>query len=113
MSLIHGRIKIHIKEARKLQDKDWNPLDWSGKYDVSDPYVTGMLGNLKLFKTRYIKNELNPKWDTHYNVYVCHSAHYLKIKVKDKDAFGLDDSLGEVTIKAEDLITGKVLISCY
>ena len=123
MSLFHGRLKIHIKEARNLKDMDWN-LFARGDKDTSDPYVTGALrgwvtqlpkgtgwGNLKLFKTEYINDNTNPNWDMHYDVYVCHTAKRLMIKVKDKDdKLGKDDTIGAVEIEADDLLKGVIIL---
>ena len=61
----HGKFKIHIIEAKDLPDTDL--------FSVTDPFVTGDLGTANLFKTKCIKNDVNPHWNEHFEVYVCHN----------------------------------------
>ena len=73
MAFLHGRIRIFIDRAEGLPDTDtafWN-ID---RKDFTDPYVTGDLGEARIFKTRYILNDLNPVWEQTFNVHVCHHA---------------------------------------
>ena len=73
MAFLHGRIRIFVDKAEGLPDTDtafWN-ID---RKDFTDPYVTGDLGEARIFKTRYILNDLNPVWEQTFNVHVCHHA---------------------------------------
>ena len=73
MAFLHGRIRIFVDRAEGLPDTDtafWN-ID---RKDFTDPYVTGDLGEARIFKTRYILNDLNPVWEQTFNVHVCHHA---------------------------------------
>ena len=56
--------------------------------DLTDPYVEAFLGNARIFKSRYIKNELNPSWDESFKIFVCHHATSLVFKIKDKEQIG-------------------------
>ncbi len=87
MQFLHGVLHVHIISAEDLPDTDTAFFNIDGK-DVTDPYVVGKLGRARLFKTRYIPNELNPNWDEKFNVLVCHSANTLRINVKDKEHVG-------------------------
>ena len=73
MPFLHGRIRIFVDKAVDLPDTDtafWN-ID---RKDFTDPYVTGDLGEARIFKSRYILNDLNPVWEETFNVHVCHHA---------------------------------------
>ncbi len=87
MQFLHGKIRAHIIAAEGLPDWDTAFFNISGK-DTTDPYVCGELGHARLFKTKYVENELNPKWDEVFDVYVCHYATTLRIHVKDKEHIG-------------------------
>ena len=104
LTFFHGRIRIHIIAAEDLPDTDTAFFNIDGK-DVTDPYVTGDFGYARLFKTRYIANDLNPQFDEIFNVYVCHHASSLAIRVKDKEHVGAS-FLGSTLIRGEDLING-------
>ena len=73
MSFLHGRIRIFVDRAEGLHDTDtafWN-ID---RKVFTDPYVTGDLGEDRIFKTRYILNSLDPVWEQTFNIHVCHHA---------------------------------------
>ena len=80
-------------EARNLPDKDSAFFDIS-KGDLTDGFVTCHLGVARLLKTKYINNDLNPKWDEKFDVYVCHHATTFDIKVRDKEHLG-DELVGK------------------
>ncbi len=80
MTFFHGRLRIHIIEAADLPDTDTAFFNIDGK-DFTDAYVTGDLGEARLFKTKYIPNELNPHWDEKFNIHVCHHATSLNLRV--------------------------------
>ena len=70
--------------------------------------MTGDLGTARLFKTRYIENDLNPNWDEHFDLYVCHYATSFNLRVKDKEHIGATFIAG-ASIRAEDLIEGEAV----
>ena len=107
MPFFHGRLKVHVIEAQDLPDTDTAFFNIDGK-DVTDPYVTGDLGTARLFKTRYINNDLNPRWDEQFDLYVCHHANNFSIRVKDKEHIGATFIAG-ASIPAEDLMSGEVV----
>ena len=59
---LHGRLRVHVIAAQDLPDTDTAFFNID-RGDKTDPYVTGDLGTARLFKTKYIKNELNPTWN--------------------------------------------------
>ena len=59
---------MHIIAAEDLPDTD-NFMWGIDRDDKTDAYVTGDLGPARLFKTRYISNDLNPVWDETFDVY--------------------------------------------
>lgn len=107
MVFFHGRFKINIIEAKNLPDAD------IAYFQVSDPYVIGVLGKAKLFKTKYKLNNLNPKWNESFNINVCHEAKHLKLEIMDKDDLAADDFLGEVLITAQELLSGGFLMDIF
>ena len=107
MTFFHGRLKVHVKEAQGLPDTDTAFFNIDGD-DYTDAYVTGDLGEARLFKTRYIPNDLNPTWDESFDVYVCHHATSFTIKVKDKEHIGAT-FIAATVIRASELVTGQVI----
>ena len=107
MTFFHGRLKVHVIEAQDLPDTDTAFFNIDGD-DYTDPYCTGDLGTARLFKTRYIPNNMNPCWDEEFNIYVCHHANTFKLRVKDKEHVGAV-FVAEATISAEDLASGEVI----
>ena len=105
MTFFHGRLKIHIIAAENLPDTD-NFMWGIDRDDKTDAYVTGDLGGARLFKTRYISNDLNPVWDEVFSVYVCHHASSFELRVKDKEHVGAVFVAGAV-IPAADLESGE------
>jgi len=105
MTFLHGVLRIHVNCAEDLPDTDTAFFNIDRK-DVTDPYVSGYLGKARVFKTRYINNELNPVWDEHFNVDVCHCAHSLTINVEDKEHIGAAH-IASCSIRTEDLVSGE------
>lgn len=87
LTFLHGRLVVHVIAAEDLPDTDTAFFNIDGK-DVTDPYVVGSLGPARLFKTKYIANELNPNWDERFDILLCHHASSLNIDVKDKEHVG-------------------------
>ena len=104
MTFLHGTLKVHVNCAEDLPDTDTAFFNIDGK-DVTDPYVSGYLGKARLFKTRYITNDLNPVWDEHFNVDVCHCASSLTVNLKDKEHIGAA-FIASTVIRTEDLLGG-------
>ena len=74
--------------------------------DLTDPYVEAFLGNARIFKSRYIKNELNPSWDESFKIFVCHHATSLVFKIKDKEQIG-NKNLGLILTVSIQFIYGS------
>ena len=104
MTFFHGRLKVHVIEGEGLPDTDTAFFNVDAD-DYTDAYVTGDLGTARLFKTKYIENDLNPRWDEQFNLYVCHHATSFNLRVKDKEHVGATFVAG-VSIRAADLVTG-------
>ena len=78
--------------------------------NFSDPYVTGDLGTARLFKTKYINNDLNPEWNEKFDLYVCHHASSFNIRIKDKEHAGAEfvaqTKIDAASLESGDLIEG-------
>ena len=94
-------------EATNLPDTDTAFFNISGK-DFTDPFAVLEVGTTRILKTKYINNNLNPKWDELFNVDVCHHASAFTFKIKDKEHIG-DAEVGQVSIAAEELASGEAI----
>ena len=92
-------------EAQNLPDTDTAFFNISNK-DYTDPFATLEVGTARLLKTKYVNNDLSPRWDEKFNLNVCHRASVFEFKVRDKDHIGAA-LVGTASINAEDLISGK------
>ena len=104
MSVLTGRLEIYIDQAENLTNTDSSCF--CRRRDTSDPYVTGKLGNDKIFKTKVVNNSLNPEWKENFTSEVDHEAKNLIINVKDKD-FISSEHVGAVKIACDELLKGK------
>ena len=104
---LHGKLKVHVIEARNLPDTDRAFFNIFGK-DVTDPFVVCEVGPNCILKTKYINNDLDPKWDEKFDIDLCHHASVLIFKVKDKDHIGAD-LVGQLSITAEELASGGAI----
>lgn len=89
--LPRGVVRVHLLEARDLLAKDTYMMGIvKGK---SDPYAILRVGN-RHFKSKTIKENLNPKWNEVYE-FVVHEApgQELEVELFDEDADN-DDPLG-------------------
>ncbi|XP_026073997.1 extended synaptotagmin-3-like [Carassius auratus] len=98
--LPRGVVRVHVLEARDLVAKDKHMMGLvKGK---SDPYTVLRVGN-KQFKTKTIKENLNPRWNEVYE-FVIHEAPGQELEVElydeDKDA---DDFLGRFSLDCGDV----------
>ncbi len=75
---------------------------------MTDPYVAGELGHARLFKTKYVANDLNPTWDETFNVYVCHHANSLRLHVKDKEHVGAA-WIASCDVRCQDLLERRTV----
>ena len=80
-------MEVTLISAQDLPDTDKFLFNVVGG-DLTDPYVEAFLGNARIFKSRYVKNELNPLWNETFKIYVCHHASSLVFKIKDKEQIG-------------------------
>ncbi|XP_016419762.1 extended synaptotagmin-2-A-like [Sinocyclocheilus rhinocerous] len=95
-----GILRIHFLEAQDLvgKDKFLGGLI-KGK---SDPYGVIKLGN-QLFRSKIIKETVNPKWNEVYEAYVYdHPGQNVEIELYDED-HDKDDYLGSLTINIDEL----------
>ncbi|KAJ9172611.1 hypothetical protein P3X46_015828 [Hevea brasiliensis] len=75
---------------------------------TSDPYVTVVVPQATVARTRVIKNAKNPKWKQRFYIPLAHPVIDLEFHVKDNDLFGAE-VMGTVKIPAEELVTGKLI----
>ena len=85
-TLLNGLICAYIDKAEDLPNTDSSKFNLSGS-DLTDPYVTGQMGPMVLFKTKIINNTLTPSWKEKFSVLICQESENIKIKVRDKDQF--------------------------
>ncbi|XP_051564335.1 extended synaptotagmin-3 [Myxocyprinus asiaticus] len=93
--LPRGVVRVHVLEARDLVAKDTHMMGLvKGK---SDPYTVLRVGN-KQFKTKTIKENLNPSWNEVYE-FVIHEApgQELEVELYDEDT-DADDFLGRFNL---------------
>ncbi|XP_077077878.1 extended synaptotagmin-2 isoform X2 [Siphateles boraxobius] len=95
-----GVLRIHFLEAQDLVAKDTFLGGMiKGK---SDPYGVLQIGN-QLFRSKVIKDSLNPKWNEVYEACVYdHSGQNLEIELYDEDT-DKDDFLGSLTLNIDEL----------
>ncbi|XP_016093251.1 extended synaptotagmin-3 isoform X2 [Sinocyclocheilus grahami] len=98
--LPRGVVRVHVLEARDLVAKDTYMMGLvKGK---SDPYTVLRVGNQQ-FKTKTIKETLNPRWKEVYE-FVIHEApgQELEVKLYDEDT-DADDFLGRFSLDCGDV----------
>ncbi|KAF4109069.1 extended synaptotagmin-3 [Onychostoma macrolepis] len=98
--LPRGVVRVHVLEARDLVAKDTYMMGLvKGK---SDPYTVLRVGN-KQFKTKTIKETLNPRWNEVYE-FVIHEApgQELEVELYDEDT-DADDFLGRYSLDCGDV----------
>ncbi|CAL4112836.1 unnamed protein product, partial [Meganyctiphanes norvegica] len=112
---LKGTLDIQIIEGKDLPnlDNSW----FTSKKNVSDPYVTvdltvGGTSTRRLAKTSVINDSLNPQWNTKFRSEVCNEAESILFHVKDKDLLTAD-SMGSLSIQAEDLLTEKPITGFF
>jgi len=109
--LLHGQLRVHIVQAKDLPDTD-NAFFNISRGDLTDPYVELRIGDSSLLKTSVIKNCLDPVWDEHFRVPVCHYCSSLDIWVKDREHIG-GETVGRIKIPAADIVSERSICGWY
>ncbi|XP_053492193.1 extended synaptotagmin-1 [Ictalurus furcatus] len=100
-----GVLRIHLLEGQNLIPKD-NLMGGMVK-GKSDPYIIINIGS-STFKSRVIKDTLNPTWNEMYEVVLTDlPGQDLSLEIFDKDIDMKDDFMGRLKIKLSDIITSK------
>ncbi|KAK9969249.1 hypothetical protein ABG768_027442 [Culter alburnus] len=108
--LPRGVVRVHVLEARDLVAKDTYMMGLvKGK---SDPYTVLRVGN-KQFKTKTIKETLNPRWNEVYE-FVIHEApgQELEVELFDEDT-DADDFLGRFSLDCGDVRKDREMDEWY
>eukprot|EP00760_Papus_ankaliazontas_P015566 PhM_4_TR16592/c0_g1_i1/m.2627 len=93
-----GKLIVTVLGCRDLEDKD--------TFGKSDPYVVLHCGGKK-FKTKVIKNNLNPNFNEQFTFFVADpNTEQVKFEVYDSDTFS-DDLIGWYTLSLAGLERGK------
>ncbi|GAA0168061.1 phospholipase [Lithospermum erythrorhizon] len=129
---LHGDLELYIKEAHSLPNMDLTTerlrlcfggcctspatVDGGSHHErklhlhrniiTSDPYVTVMVPQSTLARTRVVSNSQNPKWNERFNIALAHYASFLEFYVKDNDTFG-SQVMGVVKIPASRIASGE------
>lgn len=105
-----GVLRIHLKEAKALIAKDsFMGGMVKGK---SDPYVKIRVGGMT-FKSRVIKENLNPVWNELYEVILTAlPGQEVQFDLFDKDV-DQDDFLGRFKLSLSDLISSQFIDQWY
>ncbi|KAG5060936.1 hypothetical protein JHK87_001965 [Glycine soja] len=72
---------------------------------TSDPYVTVLVPQATVARTRVLKNSPNPVWEEQFNIPLAHPVVDLEFRVKDDDVFGAQ-TMGTVKVPARRIATG-------
>ncbi|XP_062852804.1 extended synaptotagmin-1 [Trichomycterus rosablanca] len=100
-----GVLRIHVLEGQNLIPKD-NKMGGMVK-GKSDPYVVINIGG-STFKSRVIKENLNPNWNEMYEVVLTDlPGQDVSLEVLDKDMDMTDDFMGRLKIKLCDIIKSQ------
>jgi len=116
--MLHGTLEVRIIQAVRLPNMDGltqkfsnlaSSLSITQKMPVnSDPYVTVVLANARVARTRVINNDANPRWDERFSIPVAHPVHYIVFTLRDQDVIGTD-LIGDVKIPVEKVLNGGVV----
>ncbi|OZJ05187.1 hypothetical protein BZG36_02423, partial [Bifiguratus adelaidae] len=91
-----GTVSFTILEASGLR-----AVDRGGS---SDPYVRVKVGNKEIFKSKIKKKTLEPHWDETFTYHVDPSPITFDIILKDHNAIGKDEGLGEFVFPLWDIM---------
>ncbi|GAU22672.1 hypothetical protein TSUD_234940 [Trifolium subterraneum] len=78
------------------------------KIITSDPYVTVMVPQATVARTRVLKNSPDPVWKERFNIPLAHAVMDLEFRVKDDDVFG-SQTMGTVKISAQRIASGDLI----
>ncbi|XP_078488756.1 extended synaptotagmin-2 isoform X2 [Ciona intestinalis] len=106
--LPQGVIRIHVIEARNLEEKDKKVLGFGGG---SDPYVTVQVGHRQKFKTAIINHNLNPVWNEVFDVVVPDvPTTQIQFSLFDDDgALNKSDNLGMCSIPVKSVFKQGII----
>eukprot|EP00759_Apiculatamorpha_spiralis_P042250 PhF_6_TR40443/c10_g1_i1/m.60379 len=92
-----GKLSVTVLGCRDLESKD--------TFGSSDPYVKLTAGG-KTFKTKVIKNNVNPNFNEQFTFYIADpNMEQLRIEVMDSDTFS-DDTIGVYSLSLAMLHRG-------
>eukprot|EP00002_Diphylleia_rotans_P033576 TRINITY_DN7156_c0_g1_i4.p1 TRINITY_DN7156_c0_g1~~TRINITY_DN7156_c0_g1_i4.p1 ORF type:complete len:2498 (+),score=509.79 TRINITY_DN7156_c0_g1_i4:61-7554(+) len=97
-------LKIHVIGASDLM-----AMDSTFQGGKSDPYCEVYVDADKVYVTKSITNNLNPRWDEVVETPAMHENATVRFVLYDKDAMGSNDYLGEAEILISALKDGKEL----
>ncbi|KAJ9107888.1 hypothetical protein QFC19_002631 [Naganishia cerealis] len=98
-----GIMRILLKKAEGVKNVE-RGLE-GGFNGKSDPYCRVLLFNRVLDRTEYIKNTLNPEWDTIVYAPVHSLQERLTLEVMDYQTINRDRSLGKVELLVSEYVT--------
>ncbi|XP_065855479.1 phospholipase D delta [Euphorbia lathyris] len=75
---------------------------------TSDPYVTVVVPQATLARTRVLKNAKSPRWNQKFLIELAHPVKDLEFHVKDNDLFG-SEIIGVVKISAQKVASGELI----
>jgi len=103
MEFIHGTLKVCVHEAEDLADCDSTFGVSLISKNTSDPDVKITIDDVNLAKTRCIDNDLNPVWDEHFILFLCHYGENVIFTIRDIDHTTHSENLGTVTFPFEKI----------
>ncbi|KAL2939721.1 Phospholipase D beta 1 [Bienertia sinuspersici] len=75
---------------------------------TSDPYVSVLVPQATIARTRVIPNSQNPVWNEHFEVFMAYPLINLEFQVKDDDVFGAQ-IMGVFHLPATRLLSGELI----
>lgn len=97
-----GIMRIWVKKAEDVKNVEGG---LEGGFGKSDPYCRVLLFNRVLDRTDFIRNNLNPEWDTIIYAPVHSLEERLTLEVMDYQTVTRDRSLGKVDLAVSDFAT--------
>jgi stress response protein SCP2 len=82
-------VRISLRRGENL-----TAMDWGG---TSDPYVIIKRSGNEVFRTRTVKNSLNPTWDADFTTTLSSNGESFRFKVMDADVT-IDDTIGKADL---------------
>ncbi|XP_042498901.1 phospholipase D delta-like isoform X2 [Macadamia integrifolia] len=128
---LHGDLQLKIIEACSLPNMDLfsehlrrcfaacctcrvSPANGNRKHKphrqimTSDPYVTVIVGGVKVASTRVIPNSENPFWNQKFYIPLAHPVTHVEFQVKDNDLLGAQ-LIGIVLVPAHIIFSGNFI----